>query len=375
MKKLTGTFLKWINTGVAVLYLLACLIPFLPTDKFWMIAIIGLIFPILFFILLAFMIGWVIARSRWFMLSLIALIISWKQLYVVFGFNTKSFIVEKSVDTLRVLTWNVSSWGETSKLRLRDHNTHQNMISFVKSQRPDVLCFQEFFDLVRPGREHPILKTFKEMGYNYSYYVKTTHGDTTYNMGVAILSKYPMVDTTKIYYGEADFAEHLIYADIQFNSQKIRVFTTHLQSVRFENAQYASIRKIKSKDAGLSGSKTIVEKLKLAYHYRGAEADLVRQKIDDSPYPVIVCGDFNDVPNSYTYFKIKGDLQDAFLEKGSKFGRTFRYLSPTLRIDYILADKKFEVKQFNRTILPYSDHYPIVADFDISPLGPDNSNL
>ncbi|MEO6230182.1 MAG: endonuclease/exonuclease/phosphatase family protein [Ferruginibacter sp.] len=375
MKKLTSTLLKSINTGVVILYLLTCLIPYLPTGKYWMVAILGLIFPILFFIVLAFMTGWIVARSRWFMLSLFALIISWKQLSVVFGFTTKSFSIAKSSDTLRVLTWNVSSWGETSKARIPDPEIHQHMINFVKSQRPDVLCFQEFFDLVRPGREYSIIKTFKEMGYNYSYYVKTFHGDTTYNMGVAILSKFPMVDTVKYYYGEADYAEHLIYADIQFHNQAIRVFTTHLQSVRFENAQYASIRKIKSKDAGLSGSKTIIGKLKLAYHYRGAEADLVRQKIDASPYPVVVCGDFNDVPNSYTYFKIKGDLQDAFLAKGSKLGRTFRYLSPTLRIDYILADKKFEVKQFNRTILPYSDHYPIVADFDVSPPGPDNSNL
>ncbi|CAN5828208.1 endonuclease/exonuclease/phosphatase family protein [soil metagenome] len=370
MKKLTSTLLKSVNIGVVIVYLLTCLVPFLPTGKYWMIAILGLIFPILFFIVLAFMTGWIVARSRWFMLSLFALILSWKQLSVVFGFSTKSFSIEKPADTLRVLTWNLSSWGETTKARSFDQDTHKDMVSFIMSQRADVLCFQEFYDLIRPTIQYPVIKDFKKMGYNYSYYVRTFHGDTTYNMGVAILSKYPMVDTVKYFYGEADYAEHLIYADIQFHNQVIRVFTTHLQSVRFENAQYASIRKIKSRDAGLSGSKTIIGKLKLAYHYRGAEADLVRQKIDASPYPVIVCGDFNDVPNSYTYFKIKGDLQDAFLAKGSRLGRTFRYLSPTLRIDYILADKTFGVKQFNRTILPYSDHYPIVADFDVSPFRP-----
>ncbi len=370
MKKLTSTLLKSMNTGVVVLYLLACLIPYLPAGKYWMIAILGLIFPILFFIVLAFMTGWIIARSKWFVLSLFALILSWQQVSVVFGFSSKSFNIVKSADTLRVLTWNLSSWGETSKARLRDPDTHSNMISFVKSQRADVLCFQEFFDLVRPGRDYPMIAAFKEMGYKYSYYVRTFHGDTTYNMGVAILSKYPIVDTVKYYYGKEDYAEHLIYADIQFNNQTIRVFTTHLQSVRFENAQYASIRKVKSPDAGLSGSKSVISKLKLAYKYRGAEADFVRQKIEASPYPAIICGDFNDVPNSYTYFTVKGNLQDAFLAKGSKLGRTFRYLSPTLRIDYILADKKFEVKQFNRVVLPYSDHYPIIADFDISPFRP-----
>ncbi|MEZ5028200.1 MAG: endonuclease/exonuclease/phosphatase family protein [Ferruginibacter sp.] len=85
-------------------------------------------------------------------------------------------------------------------------------------------------------------------------------------------------------------------------------------------------------------------------------------KIKQSPYPVIVCGDMNDVPNSYTYFTVKDDLQDAFLKKSGGLGRTFRYISPTLRIDYILADKKFEVENFSKIKVPYSDHYPILAD-------------
>ncbi|HJY22159.1 MAG TPA: hypothetical protein VJ279_04700, partial [Hanamia sp.] len=70
----------------------------------------------------------------------------------------------------------------------------------------------------------------------------------------------------------------------------------------------------------------------------------------------------NDVPNSSTYFKIKDNYQDAFLKKGSFLGRTFRFISPTLRIDYILADKRFKVNQFQTIHVPYSDHYPVETD-------------
>jgi endonuclease/exonuclease/phosphatase family metal-dependent hydrolase len=241
------------------------------------------------------------------------------------------------------------------------------MREFVKAQRADVLCLQEFYDLTKDNSDFSILKVFKDAGYKYSYFERTVVGTMKHKTGVAILSKYPILGKAKFVFGEDDFAEHLIYADIKYHDTIIRVFTTHLQSVRFENQEYFSIRNIKQPDeASIRESKTIISKLKHGYEFRGSQADLVNQKIKESPYPVIVCGDFNDVPNSYTYFKIRGELQDAFLEKGSKLGRTFRYLSPTLRIDYIMADKKLAVEQFNRYIVPYSDHYPIVADFRVN---------
>jgi len=84
--------------------------------------------------------------------------------------------------------------------------------------------------------------------------------------------------------------------------------------------------------------------------------------LDACPHPVLLCGDFNDVPNSYTYFHIKGNLQDAFLQKGFGIGRTYTSLSPTLRIDYLLASDHFRVLQCKKVELPYSDHYPVITD-------------
>jgi endonuclease/exonuclease/phosphatase family metal-dependent hydrolase len=71
------------------------------------------------------------------------------------------------------------------------------------------------------------------------------------------------------------------------------------------------------------------------------------------------------VPNSYSYFKIKGNLQDAFLKKGFALGRTFQFISPTLRIDYMLVDKRFTIDQFTKLNYRYSDHYPQVMDVSI----------
>src|SRR5688572_382163 len=286
MSKLAGTIFKILNVFFAGLYLLTCLIPVLPTGKFWMVAMLGLGFPILFFVILLFMIGWLVARSKWFVVSLVAILISWNQVAVVFGTNPDNFTVHKPDSTLRVFTWNLSSWGETNKNRRMTPELQKEMRAFIKAQQADILCLQEFYDLIYKQKNASILQIFKDAGYKYHYFEKTTIADWDYKTGVAILSKYPILDTAKFSFGEQDFAENLIYTDIQFRNQVVRVFTTHLQSVRFDAQEYASIRKIRNKDEpSLRESRTIISKLKVGYRYRGSQADLVNEKIRSSPHP------------------------------------------------------------------------------------------
>jgi endonuclease/exonuclease/phosphatase family metal-dependent hydrolase len=109
-----------------------------------------------------------------------------------------------------------------------------------------------------------------------------------------------------------------------------------------------------------------------AFSQRGKQADIMRRKIEESDYPAIVCGDLNDVPNSYAYFRIRKDMKDAFLEKGSGLGKSYfsrqsRSLAwlPTLRIDYIFADKSFNIGQFAMVTEKISDHLGLITDIEI----------
>lgn len=372
IKKIFAVSFICSNLILLLFYLSACLVPFLNAGNHWFIALLGLAFPLLFFAILGFCIYWLIRKSKWLFPSVAALVLGWQQIAVSFVFNTKKyFIVTKQPETLRVLSWNLSSWGETNRYNWVKANYRNKMIDLIKKTGADVLCFQEYIFLDDPKFRDSIIPKLKEQGYLYSFSAKTNYTGRVYRStritSVIILSKYPFADTAMYTYGDKDLAEHLIYADVQFNKQLIRVFTTHLQSVSLNIQEYPSLDKLKNVDKGqLKESKTVIGKLKRAYQYRSIQADTVHQKIKESLYPVIVCGDFNDVPNSYTYFTIKDGLQDAFLKKGNGFGRTFRHISPTLRIDYIMADKKFTVKQFNKIEVPYSDHYPIVADIDVT---------
>jgi endonuclease/exonuclease/phosphatase family metal-dependent hydrolase len=208
--------------------------------------------------------------------------------------------------------------------------------------------------------------------YPYYYYSHDNDGDNHF-IGSIIFSRYPIIDSAMVRYPRPTLPEALMSADIKVNDDTIRVFTTHLQSLQFKKSDYEKIDRIKDAEGGLvSDSKSIFSKLRTGIAYRKIQSDIVRQVLDNSPYPYLFCGDLNDVPNSYTYFTVRGNLQDAFLKKGFGIGRTFSSLSPTLRIDYIFADKNFKIEQFNRVIKYYSDHYLILSDVELKKPQPKN---
>lgn len=354
-----------INIGIIILYLLVCLVPFIDTGKYWFIAFPGLTFPLLFFALFCFLIFWAVLRSKWFWVSLIVMLLGLQQILAVFSFHfSQNFSNIKPPNTLRIFHWNVEGWDyRYEESRGGEKQYYPKMMQLIKSQNADILCFEEYADKEDLGSPTSTASTIKSMGYPYYAFAETNADSHDNPRGVIIFSKYPIIDTNTITYGKHTQAEHLIYIDIKLAEKKFRIFTTHLQSVRFEHSDYESLDKLKhAKDPGYRDSRTIVSKLKRGYEYRYSQAQIVKKQIEESPYPTILTGDFNDVPNSNTYFTIKGKLQDCFLKKGSLIGRTFRFISRTLRIDYILADKSLKVNQFRVIHVPYSDHYPIETD-------------
>lgn len=348
-----------IYIGIVFIYLLTCLVPFLNPAKFWFIAILGMGFPILLLLLLTCLLVSALLRSKWSFLALGALLISWQQISVSFAFGTaKEFDFEKKENTLRVLTWNVSSWTENTGAEDRVERTglRNLMMDAVQMQNADVLCFQEYFESFAPEIYPANIPVLKKMGFNYYHF---TPGLKMMNeklqAGLCIFSKYPFADTAFFKVQNNGNSEGVSIADIQFKGKIVRIINTHLESPRLARQEYNPLAQVEE-------SKSVAGKIKRAYSLRSEQAEAIRNCIDTSKYPVIICGDFNDVPNSYSYFKIKGNLQDAFLQKGSGLGKTFQFISPTLRIDFILADKRFNIQQFSRPDYPYSDHYPQVAD-------------
>ena len=353
------------NVLAAIVFLLACLAPVLNPAEWWLLSVLGLGFGVIFIILFLFLFFWAIVKPRFILLSLIPLLIGYKSILVFFAVHPpEKFTYTKPPTTLRVMTWNVARFMELKRNNNKGSQTRLKMLDLIEQQNADVLCFQEFYHST-DSTYYNNIDAVKALGYPYFYYSWDEDGHQQW-FGQAIFSRYPIVDSGSVHYPRPGQPESLIHADILFGGDTVRFYTTHLQSVMFKEQDYRSLEEIKKRDSVLQNSRNIFSKLRRGYTYRSRQADIVQEITSLSPHPYVVTGDFNDVPNSYTYFTIRNNtLQDAFLKKGFGIGRTYSGISPTLRIDYILPTEHFSVLQFNRLVKAYSDHYMLLADLEV----------
>ena len=195
---------------------------------------------------------------------------------------------------------------------------------------------------------------------NHGHLSKVTIAGLIVTLGII----YGDIGTSPLYVMSAIIGKSVINADIVKGDDTIRVINLHLQSLRFSKANLEYIEKpsVEDENAAIKESKNIISKFKKGFLRRQIQADRIRAEINKSPYPVIVTGDFNDVPNSYAYHTIGGTMKNAFAEKGTGLGRTFSGISPVLRIDNIFVAETMQVQQFLLIKKKLSDHFPIIAD-------------
>jgi len=358
-------FFVGLNLFVCVIYLLACLAPFLNPTNWYIFGFLSLSFPYIAILLVFTVFFWLIIKPRWALLPVVALLIGFKQLSVIFAVHpSQKFVAAKAANNIRIVDWNVGNmYGLSNNADKKKHNRTEIGEAILKLQ-PDVICLQEFNNSTKHGEEANNIALFAAQ-YPYYFFAKDIDKDSGfYQYGSIIFSKLPIIDSGKIKYPGRP--ESLIYADVLRGTDTIRFYTSHLQSFKFTKDDYSDIEKIKQeKDNNLEASRNIFQKMKLAFVERGKQASIVRTELDSCKLKSIICGDFNDVPGSYTYFHIRGNRQDAFLVKYFGVGRTYVSLAPTLRIDYILPDKNFNVQQFDMVDEDLSDHIMLVSDVSL----------
>jgi len=363
-RRLTKHFLIVVNVIAAILFLLGCYGYFFNPKYFWLLGFLTLTSFYFFLVLLAFAFFWLLIKPRRALISAVALVLAYKPITNILPFRLpQDFTQQKKENSLRIMTWNVAQFNVMEDKRHPE--VKSRMLDLIKQNEPDIACFQEMVAEDSTVREHGHVDEFLQKldfkNYFYSYNSKEDFWGQAH-FGIIIFSKYPIINKQTVSTYPNDYNSIFQYADT------IRVFNVHLQSLRFSksNLNYIDQPSVEDEGAALKQSKNIISKFKKGFLKRQAQADRIRAEIDKSPYPVIVTGDFNDVPNSYAYYTIGKGLNNAFAEKGSGLGRTFSGISPVLRIDNIFVDEDMNVQQFGLIKKKLSDHFPIITDVEMA---------
>jgi endonuclease/exonuclease/phosphatase family metal-dependent hydrolase len=329
---------------------------------FWPLSFFGLAYPIILLLNITFIIYWSLFRKKQLLLSLIVIILGFTNLRTHFQLQFgASDTVESNPNIVKVITYNVRLFDlyEWSS----DRSTDNKIFELMKNADADIISMQEFMyhDDGSIISADSMVKSFKA---NHLHTEYTLVYNSTNKLGIATFSSYPIVGKGCIDFGKKTH-NICMYTDIKINTDTIRVYNAHFQSIQFGKEDYLTLEKIDDADADNEkqwmGIRKILKKLKIAFSRRADQAEMVAEHITHSPYPIIFCGDFNDTPGSYTYHSIAKQLNDCFVEKGSGIGNTYIGLFPSFRIDYILHSDQLECLQYERIEKKYSDHYAISA--------------
>lgn len=336
---------------------------FIPPSAFWPVSFAGLLFFPLYVLNLTLLPIW-IWRKKWFaLIPLLAALLtsplfprSWQ-----WPANTRE------TGKVKLMNWNVKlfdlyEWSGDSETRAR-------MFALIQIENPDILCLQEFFN--RPGREDFLNYIRDTLGYPHACFQPAVQKEYTRGgkkwvaeYGVAIFSRYPITRCGAFPLAHRKYA-NCTFADIQAGNQTARIFTTHLQSVHLDDLDYAHLEDLEQRQSmHWMHIGAILRKLKRAWIYRETQTQQVKNAIDSTSGPVILCGDFNDVPVSHTYHELAAGMQDAFVAAGGDLGATLFGKFSLFRIDYALLSEHFQVRSCRVVREKLSDHYPVVVTFD-----------
>lgn len=362
MRSFFRNIVFWMNWLFSVGLILANLAVFISPAKNIVPAFFGLAFPFFLFANLLFLILWIL-RLRWqLLLPLIAILLSIPNINSSFTLRSKEDVIKEERD--KILSYNIRYFDRYNWTQ--QENTSARIMDFILESDAEVICLQEYLFESDNRRMKDFHLELGRLGYNL-YFQKLSPKSKT---GLALFSKYPITD--KGFIGFDQSTNLAIYADIQLPEGKVRVYNLHLQSFHLNHKEYQMFDSLQfeNNDRNLDFVRRLGGILSKAFRQRALQADELSSHIQESPYPVMVCGDFNDTPVSYTYRRIKNDLQDAFKQGGKGFSTTYldRRL-PAFRIDYILYSTDIEVSGYEVGKERLSDHFPIWASFQFSKEG------
>lgn len=337
---------------------------YIKNDEFTWVFALSFVLPYLY-LLNAIIFFLLLVRQRfiWTIAPLIAMVLTFNMTSAIYEIDFfRKYADSDNKSKLKILTYNVH--------RFRDPSWHfkfDSLINTIDTLNADVICFQEFDTYNVPLDS--VKSRFPKLKYVHTHLSDSTDTKLSTTIGTAIFSRYPLINQVNIDFEDSN--NRFQYSNIVIDRDTLTLINAHLQSTGLDNSDRIHIENIQNSIEKVNDTTTyknivipIYKKLIEGNRKRRIQSEEVADIVDSSKYPVIVCGDFNSIPSSYTYRILTNrcNLKDSFRELGEGFGSTFNDFNNMLRIDYVLHSNKYKTVKYESPHFKYSDHYPVVVE-------------
>jgi endonuclease/exonuclease/phosphatase family metal-dependent hydrolase len=340
--------MKFITGLVFFISLLLFSSVFISPEVFPYAGLLPFFIPVILIVNIFLLAILLLAWRKLALLPLLTLVIGYKFLIITFQIHPRN----DDAEGLKVLTYNAHGFFYKKE---SETDTDPNVFTWLAYHPADIKVIQEFYQDYTSASRNAIKIIGQNGEYEHSYHV-VDGNEKKRSYGMVIFSKYPIVNEGVVFDNNSN--NGTIFADIQVGGDTIRVYNTHLESMAIEAESLDNYEQAK-----------LVYRQTLGKLHRGSLAraqqlSILFEHLSNSPHPVILMGDLNEIPYSYSYFKLGQRLINAFEKAGRGFEFTYNRVLFFLRIDHIFADPSLVPVHFNtHREVDYSDHYPVSATF------------
>lgn len=348
------------NILVVIFTLFAYYCAYLSPIKYWWAGFLALSIPVCLLTNVIFLLHWFLHKSFRGFISLATLLIGYPFLESSISLALGKNIKKNKANTFSLMSYNVKVFNVYNHLQGKDSINAKSIIQQVVEDSSDIKCLQEFFC----EDDSKVFNTIERIRQNkkYHYAIAPTKEKRNNYFGIAIFSRFPIIRAAEVPFPKSKNRGQ--FADILIGKDTIRIYNVHLQSISldeekmFSNESYEELKKTYN---------NVFKRMKRGFQQRALQTDLLIKHITQSPYPVILTGDLNDTPYSYTYTSFKNILQNAFEKAGTGFDFSYNGKMFFLRIDNQFFSKKIKIHYFETDRkFTYSDHFPIRAVYELN---------
>jgi endonuclease/exonuclease/phosphatase family metal-dependent hydrolase len=352
----------WFITRIVCFFTLVCFsFGYLLKPKHWLVGFLQLGIQVGLLLSFLLFLYWIFKSKLRSFYPLGVLLLGFPYLQRSVQFKKPSPI--GTVHNLSILNYNVARFQSDYYYASQDPSKTLKSIHFVSDFKADLKCFQDFYN----WDETPNTGSIKQINKKGTpHFVaakpkKSTNANQG-SLGLIIFSKYPLKYINQHMFGVN--GNGILVADMLHPNGKLRIINVQLQSMGVRVGKVVQ----KDMDRVKQESKNVLSNLKTGFKLRFEQVAILNNEISESPYPVILCGDLNEVPYGNAYGTIRKKLVNAFELKGNGFGFTLNRSPRFVRIDNIFCDPSLKIKSFETLSDTYSDHFPLYSELEIPKL-------